>query len=114
MISRNTITAGIVSILLSGLPAAHVHAQAGPGASVEWKVGPDATPTVFYNSPPGYDKHYRICFKKFPAATSVDVVLSDRFITIVNEDCIDVKSNKIAVRMTRGTVAATGIFFLID
>lgn len=31
-------------------------AQTGPGASVEWKVGPGPEPTVFYDAPAGYDK----------------------------------------------------------
>jgi hypothetical protein len=105
---------GAAALLMGGLMAGQAMAQAGPGASVEWKVGPGNTPTVFYDSPPGYDKHYRICFKRFADGVGVEVVLSDRTLTIVNEDCVDVTSNKISVRMTSGAEAATGIFFLIN
>lgn len=114
MVSRNFLCSGAMSFLMALGFAGQAIAQAGPGASVEWQVGPDSTPTVFYDSAVGYDKHYRVCFKKFPEATSVEVVMPDRTIKIVNEDCIDVKSNKISVRMVSGTEAATGIFFLIE
>jgi hypothetical protein len=114
MIIRNAMSGGALSVLLALACAGQAVAQAGPGASVEWKVGPDAIPTVFYDGPSGYDRQYRICFKKFSDGTSIEVVLADRSLKIVNEDCLDVKSNKIAVRMVAGTETATGIFFLID
>ncbi len=105
---------GAMSVAIAAALATGVNAQAGPGASVEWSVGPGATPIVFFDSPPGYDRHYRVCFKKAPDTTSVEVVLADRAIKITNEDCVDVISNKISIRMLAGSEPATGIFYLVQ
>ena len=102
----------LISFLCLG--GSQLSAQAGPGASVEWSVGPDSAPTVFFKAPSGYVKHYRICIKKPPASTAIEVILLDRTIRIINEVCIDVMSNEISVRMVEGNEAATGIFYLVE
>lgn len=114
MFRFNRLIFGTLSVTLACAVSGQAFAQAGPGASVEWTVGPDDTPTVFYDAPAGYEKHYRVCFKKMPETNSVELVMSDRVLVIVNEDCVDLISNRIAVKMRSGTAAATGIFFLIE
>ncbi len=98
----------------SGLAADEAAAQAGPGASVEWTVGPGPDATIFFNAPPGYDKLYRVCIKKTPETTQLEIVMADRTVALKNEDCIDVQSNSIAIRMVSGTTPATGIYFLVQ
>lgn len=104
------ILAPIAFCLIAGQAAS----QAGPGASVEWNVGPGPEPTVFYDAPVGYDKLYRVCIKKPPQGTSLEIVMTDRTLALLNEECVDVESNKISIRMLSGTSNTTGIYFLVQ
>ena len=93
--------------------ATNLSAQ-GAGASVDWEATIGEQPTIFYDAPANFDKHYRICFQDFAATVQVTVALADRELNILRERCVDVVSHKISVKVAGTGAPVSGIFYLVE
>ncbi len=86
----------------------------GAGASVDWELFPGDGPVTVFDAPNGYDKHYRVCFQDVPEVGKLEVILSDRRVTITREHCIDVVSNRVLLQVTDVEAPQQGIFYLVE